>query len=93
MGLDQPLDDGEAEPGAARRTRARRVDAVEPFKYPLLVFGGDPKPVVRDGDDHLWPLTSRFDADGPGCVRERIADDVAEHLPEREFGQDLRYLR
>src|SRR5215469_72812 len=63
---DQVLGDGQAKARARRGPAApgrvavvagpRRVDLVEALEHPRPVLGGDPGPVVADGEAELLPL-------------------------------------
>jgi hypothetical protein len=48
--VDDVLDDGQAQTGASRGPRPRRVDAVEALEDALLVLRRDAEALVRDGD-------------------------------------------
>ena len=60
VAVDDMLDDGEAQPGAADRPRARRIDAVEPFGQARDVLAWDALALVLDRD-----------ADGGGAIVAR----------------------
>ncbi len=59
MVADDVLDDGQTEPGAAQRARARRVDAVEALGQPRQMLARDALPVVPDRDRHAPAALAR----------------------------------
>src|SRR5262249_49562399 len=80
--------DRQAESGAATRARHRRIDLVEGFENPRLLFGIDADPGVGEGatQDRLV-----FDAIGERHLDQdlaalgklnRIADEVDQYLPQ-----------
>ena len=56
VGLDDMLDDGETESGAAEIARARLVDPVEPFGESRQIFFRNSRAAIRDDDLHLTRL-------------------------------------
>lgn len=76
--------DREAEPGAAGRSGARRVCAVEAVEHVRKVLGRDAGAVVPDRDLQELPFSTRGDGDAPagggmdGCVGEKVSEDLAQ---------------
>ena len=63
MALDDVLDDGEAQPGAARRLAAARVGAIEPAGQQRQVFGRDALALVGDLDHDMAAVARQPDLD------------------------------
>src|SRR5213082_1998974 len=61
MRLDEVLDDGQAEPGAALFARAAGVGAVESLEDARQVLGAYPRAGVGHGDVDASPLTRSTD--------------------------------
>ena len=55
MAVDDVLDDGEAEPRAAKLARAGGVDAIEALSEARQMVGGDAVALVADGDRQPLP--------------------------------------
>ncbi len=53
VNLDDVLDDGEAQPGAAELAAAGGIDAVEALEEPVEVLAFDSEPFVFNEDGHL----------------------------------------
>src|SRR4029450_8566062 len=76
------LDDRQAESGAAGRSRASRVDPVEPLEDSLLVSDGDAVSLV--GYCQLDAVTvDRADGDDDRRAGVRVGDGVADEVADR----------
>src|SRR5439155_27273736 len=63
MGLDQVLDDCQAEAGAPFMAGPARVDSIESLEDPRQVIGGDAGAGVADSHDRVVSNALRGDAD------------------------------
>src|SRR5262249_33338043 len=81
-GLDEVLDDREAEAGAAHVPRATAVDAVKALEEARQVAGLDAGAGVRHLDVDLVFAGAHADGDGRarGAVLDRVVDQIGEHL-------------
>src|SRR5215468_3768356 len=92
-------DDREAEATAAGRPAARGVRAPEPVEYPGQVLRPDTRAGVRDlyrGHRFIVvhpPIDPHEDRSAGSRGPYRIADEVAEHLPEPVGVRDDRQVR
>ena len=75
--LGQPADDAEAKAGATPGSGCRPLELGESLKDPIPLIGGNPRPVVDDGDVHLRSpgLGDHLDR-APGCVLGGVLEDV-----------------
>ena len=95
MRVDDLLGDGEAEPGMGAELFAGRTLAVEALEDRLELVLGDAGAFILDHHHHGIALAPRADMDGGArrAERERVDDEVAEHLDEppfdSEFGQKI----
>src|SRR5258708_9571253 len=87
VAVDDMLDDGEAESGAAQGARARRVDAIETLGQPGQVLAPDAFAVVahRDGDRRrraaaLGEPGDDVDRRALAAVFDGVVDEVLEDL-------------
>src|SRR3546814_17613971 len=89
------LDDREAQPGAAERAAAARIDAVEAFGKPGQMLGRDAVAPIDDRQRDvagIAGLESHRDRGAGAPVFHRIADEVVEPLRHlREIADDRRY--
>src|SRR5215471_13731505 len=89
MAVDDVLDDGKAEPGAAHRPRARGIDAVEALGEARYVLAPDPLAMVAHGDGErrrtLPPLdepAGDLDRRPLPAIFDGIVDKVLKYLGE-----------
>ena len=85
MPLDDVLDDGEAEAGAADRAAAPRIDAVESLGQPRDVLGRDAVAFVADRQPHhAVGIAPQLDRDGRAraAVFHRVADQIVQRLAQ-----------
>src|SRR5262249_39725455 len=80
--LDEPLADGEAEPGAARAL-LERAELHELGEEPRQLLLGDAGAGVLDRDDDALALAARADLDRPLVGElDRVGDDVGDDLTQ-----------
>ena len=83
-GLDELLDDREADAGTAARPVARLLDAIEALEDAVEVGRRDAVAGVRDRDEEIGWSTFGTDRDGaagrrvPGRVRQKVGEDLGE---------------
>jgi hypothetical protein len=84
--LDDPLGQGEPEPGALGRGRLAAA-LLERLEDPLAVLGSDPGPGVGDGDQHLAPVGQRphVDPSTVGGELHRVGEQVDDDLLDPEL--------
>ena len=94
--LDQPLDQRQAQPGAAEFARRRAVDLHEPLEDPVALRLVDADAGVGDRDPHAVVGQVRFDADAAALgreldgVRDQVADDRVDLFLVGAEGPQLR---
>lgn len=84
-------DDGQPQPVVHVAANARRVDAVEAFKQPAQVLGGDGFALVGDGDDGKSPLLLQQYRNG--AARDGVARTVFKQVSQRAMEQPPVNLR
>ena len=84
VGVDERVHDRQAEAAATRRTRTRRIGAVETFERASGLRLRHSWPVVADGDHGRFSAGAQFDlgARTGRCVRSHIGDEVVDDLAE-----------
>ena len=78
MRAHELLDDGQADPGAAGRARARWLAAPEAVEHPSEVAGRDADAGVRDFEQRVRSLAPH--AQGDGAARVGVAQGVREQV-------------
>src|SRR5258708_19310809 len=94
MRLDDLLGHGETEPGMGAHLLAPRPLAVEALEDRFELVLGDARARILDRDHHGIAVTPRADVDGRPrrAARERVDDEVAEHLDEPSFDAERRAI-
>src|SRR5262245_18742975 len=86
MALDDMLDDGETEPGAAGLPASRRVDAIEALGHARQMLAWNARAVIGDRQRRPGPAARRRQANlraGPGApVAHRIAEQIVDYLEQ-----------
>jgi hypothetical protein len=84
MGLDDRLDDRQAEPSPAAPTTPACVRAPEAIEHPVAGVGRQTGPVVTNLEHSPFAFTAKGDIDHGfrGRVHHRVSGHVGEHLTQ-----------
>jgi hypothetical protein len=79
MGFGEFLDEGKSETAPAACSGAIVVETHETTPDQFPAAGGDPRPVVGDGDVRMTILAGKSHLDGAAGVLEGVVDEVGHH--------------